>query len=334
MNSIKNILTEIWILSNEMAPYLLLGFILAGILSQLISKKIIQKHLCKENKYGSLKGVLFGIPMPICSCGVIPLASSLRNSGASKSSTTSFLTSTPQTGIDSVLITYELLGLVITFFRIITAFLSGLICGFFVGKIDTNNTYEITSDNIENENLDISYKSIIKMLNYGFITLPKNISKPLIIGIILSAIISNYIPNDFFINSSESVISMLYMLFISIPMYICSTASVPIALAFLDKGISSGAVLVFLIMGPATNFANITTLFKIIGNKETIVYLFTLSSCSIISGLLLDIFYDSSDLLINNIHQTHCVDSYFHIISTILLYIILVIGIIPKKNCK
>ena len=127
---------------------------------------------------------------------------------------------------------------------------------------------------------------------------------------------------------------MLYMLFISIPMYICSTASVPIALAFLDKGISSGAVLVFLIMGPATNFANITTLFKIIGNKETIVYLFTLSSCSIISGLLLDIFYDSSDLLINNIHQTHCVDSYFHIISTILLYIILVIGIIPKKNCK
>ena len=340
MNSIKNILIEIWILSNEMAPYLLLGFILAGILSQLISKKVIQKHLCKENKYGPLKGVLFGIPMPICSCGVIPLASSLRSSGASKSSTTSFLTSTPQTGIDSILITYELLGIVITFFRIIAAFLSGLICGFFVGKIDTNDVNdvndvnEITINNIERKNNRINHKSIIKMLYYGFITIPKNISRPLIIGIIFAAIISNYIPDNFFVNSSETFLSMLYMLFISVPMYICSTASVPLALAFLEKGISSGAVLVFLILGPATNFANITTLFKIIGNKETIVYLFTLSICALTSGLLIDLFYDYPNLQINNLNQPHCTDSYFHIICTILLYIILIIGVIPKNNCK
>lgn len=333
MNSITNIFIEIWLLSKEMAPYLLLGFILAGILSQLISKKIIKKHLCKQNKFGVLKGVLFGIPMPICSCGVIPLASALRSHGASKSSTTSFVTSTPQTGIDSALITYDLLGMVITLYRIITAFLSGLICGFVIDKF-SDKEQEIENYSEDDDKVELSFNTISKMIHYGLISLPKNISKPLIVGIILSSIISIFIPDNFFINSTGSFFSMLSILIVSMPMYICSTASVPIALAFLEKGISSGAVLVFLIIGPATNFVTITTLFKIIGKKETFVFLITLCFCAIISGLSLDFFHSSLNDFTNIQTHLHCHDNNFKLICVIFLYIILIFGIIPRNYCK
>ena len=127
MQVIINILYNFWNLSIEMAPFLLLGFLLAGLLSLFISKELIKKHLSNKSKYAVIKSVILGIPLPVCSCGVIPLAASIREKGASKGSTASFVTSTPQTGIDSIIITYDMIGMTFALIRVFVAFISGIV---------------------------------------------------------------------------------------------------------------------------------------------------------------------------------------------------------------
>ena len=290
MNLILNILKEIARVAVEMAPYLLFGFLMAGILSVLISKEYVRRHLGKRGLFGSLKAALIGVPMPICSCGVIPLAASLRKHGASRGATASFLASTPQTGVDSLLITYALLGWVFALFRAVVAFLSGIICGVAV---------ELVSSADESENIEPCEEAcctpanqdskLIRMLKYGFISLPRSISKAVVLGIIISGLISGLVPENFFADYlGDSPWSMVIMLIIGIPLYVCSSASVPIALAFIKAGISPGAALVFLIRGPATNAATLTTLWQIIGKKQLALFLITLAVCALLAGVAMN----------------------------------------------
>ena len=328
---IKIIFTQIWNLLLEMAPYLLFGFLIAGILSEIISKPFIKKHLGSKASYPELKAALFGIPMPICSCGVLPLATGLRRQGASASATTSFITSTPQTGIDSLLITYALLGWVFALFRAAVAFISGIICGLSIKLVNT------PSYDIDLEKPLIEKKSkrnkILSAFKYGFITIPKDISKPLLIGIILAAILTLFLPETIFSKYlNDPLKSMFLMIIIGLPLYVCSSASVPLAYAFIESGVPFGSALIFLIMGPATNIATFTTMFKLIGVKGSILFIFTLSITALISGLIMN--YISPEIGTVRYICNDCVNSNIYSnISGIILIIILLNGI-RLKNCK
>ncbi len=331
MELLLNILMEIWLVTVAMAPYLLFGFLIAGVLSVLISQDYVRRHLGGPGWIQSLKAALMGVPLPICSCGVIPLAASLRKHGASRGATASFLASTPQTGIDSLMITYALLGWVYAVFRAVVAFISGLVCGMAVSAVSPAE--EEAPPECADECCQPKSTPIIqRMLSYGFIVLPRNIARAMVLGIVVSGIISGLIPENFFADRmGDSVGAMFLMLLIGIPLYVCSSGSVPIALAFIKAGISPGAVLIFLITGPATNAATLTTLWKIIGRKQLLVFLITLSLCALSAGFIMN----SMDFHLDVIEYLCTSDAHtgwFEYLYTGALLVVLANGMMPEKR--
>ena len=326
MQVIINILYNFWNLSIEMAPFLLLGFLLAGLLSIFISKELIKKHLSNKSKYAVIKSVILGIPLPVCSCGVIPLAASIREKGASKGSTASFVTSTPQTGIDSIIITYDMIGMTFALIRVSVAFISGIVTGLIVDFFKNNkNDYYFS----ENEFHDFKKGKIKDGLKYAFYNLPKSLFKPLMIGILFASLISTFIKDDYFISYNSTFTEIIFISLISIPMYICSTASVPLALSFINLGISPGAVLIFLIIGPATNTITLTTLWKIIGKKETILFIGSLIINAVIFGILLNNL-KVEGIVSNCLNYCDGTHNAIDIICVVLLYIILLFPFLKK----
>ena len=285
-----NLINEIWILLNQVSPYLIFGFIIAGILSVLISQDFIESHLGKKTGILSVfKAAILGIPLPLCSCSVIPVSASLKKHGASKASISSFLLSTPQTGVDSIMVTYGLLGPIVALIRPFVALVTGLIGGTAVHYID--NIYD---DSIEEECKSHccngkKKSTLSKIINYSFITLPKDIAKPLVYGIFIASLINIFLPDNLFLTYlGDGIVPMLFMIIVGTPLYVCATASIPIALAMISKGATLGAALVFLMVGPATNTTSITTMLKILGKKSTLITLIVLISTSLLFGLLID----------------------------------------------
>ncbi|MBW1914370.1 MAG: permease [Deltaproteobacteria bacterium] len=275
---------------NEVSIYLLLGFFLAGILHILFPESIIRRHLGMDTFGSVIKATLFGIPIPICSCGVVPVATSLRNSGASKGATISFLISTPQVGADSFLITYSLLGWVFGIFRIAAALITSIAAGIMVNILagrDGNKADTPLPMSQPEPILRQRLKSILKYIEYE---LMGSIANSLIIGIIAAGLISVLIPDGFLeMQLGSSFLSMVLMLAIGIPMYVCASASTPIAASLIMKGISPGAALVFLLAGPATNAVTISTVFKILGKGSAIIYISAITLVSLCLGWLLNI---------------------------------------------
>ena len=294
MSVILSVTSDFWEVLREMAPYLLFGFFVAGILSIVISQRMVERHLGGAGFLPVVKASVFGVPLPLCSCGVIPVSASLRNRGASRGATTSFLLSTPQTGVDSVLVTFSLLGPVFAVFRPLAAFASGLLGGSLVNVVEPgNDSIEATSAE-ENHAWDTSWKShgIAKAFKYGFVTLPKDISKPLILGLILAGFISTIVPDDFFARVlGTGLVSKLIMMLVGLPVYVCATASVPVAAALIAKGVSPGAAFVFLTTGPATNAATIAMVWKLLGKRTALVYLGTVAATALVGGMVLDSFF-------------------------------------------
>ncbi|MDZ8117425.1 permease [Pontiella agarivorans] len=333
MEMLKNILNEIWLVTVEMAPYLLFGFLMAGILSQLISRDFVKRHLGGNRLMGSIKAALVGVPMPICSCGVIPFAALLRKHGASRGATASFLASTPQTGVDSLLVTYALLGWFFSVFRALAAFLSGILCGIAVEAVPASGN-DKQEEEEKTEAAEQRNHILLRMLKYGFITLPGKIAQAMLIGIIISGVISGIIPDNFFADRlGHSPFAMILMLFIGIPLYVCSSASVPIALAFIKAGLSPGAALVFLITGPATNAATLTTLWQIIGKKELTVFLITLSLCALAAGFIINFFSPALGIEEQVCHM-HESNSPLNMVWTILLLAVLIKSLLPSRSGK
>jgi uncharacterized membrane protein YraQ (UPF0718 family)/copper chaperone CopZ len=292
MNYINNFFSELLIILTEMAPYLLLGFIFAGLLHLLFPKKKVRKYMGQNNFRSILNAALLGVPLPLCSCGVIPTGISFYKHGASKASTVSFLISTPQTGVDSIFVTYSLLGLPFAIIRPIVAFVTGLFGGVVTKKIDSSSA-DIQPDSSENgdEMPKGLFPKIKEMFRYSFIEFLQDISNWLIIGLMIAALISVFVPDDFFADKiPNNFVGMLVILVIAIPVYICATASVPVAAVLMLKGLSPGAALVLLMAGPATNAATITMISKVLGKKSLIGYLGAIITGALLSGLFIDYF--------------------------------------------
>lgn len=276
-------------LLNEMSPFLLLGFLFAGILHEFIPQTVYRKSLAKGDFRSVLLAALIGVPLPLCSCGVLPTAMSLRREGVSKGATVSFLISTPQTGVDSIIATASLLGLPFAVIRPIVAFVTALLGGCMVNKFckeEEAATIEKHSDTAGNKGF---IAKCIGSLKYAFVDMLQDIGKWIVIGLVIAAAITVLVPDGFFTAYNDKpIVSMLIVLAFSIPMYLCATGSIPIAAALMLKGLSPGAALVLLMAGPATNTAAILVINKVLGKRTMILYLFTIIVSAIGFGLLID----------------------------------------------
>lgn len=327
---------EFWMLTKEMAPYLLLGFLFAGILHVYFKSKGITRYLGKNNFSSALNASVLGIPLPLCSCGVIPTGVSLYRNGASKGSALSFLISTPQTGVDSILVTYSLLGLPFAIVRPIVAFITGVFGGFFSAYAKGHNEKSMNEQTMETNTYPHRNK-LYRIFRYGFVDFLQDIVKWLFIGLILAALLSLLIPDNFFQDTIQSdLLGMLFLLLVSVPLYVCATASVPIAAVLILKGLSPGAALVFLMAGPATNIATITVLRSVFGNKTMLAYLLTITSGAILAGLAIDNFlprewftsYISSSMMHG--HEQHILPLWFMQVSGVILIGLMLFGLYQR----
>ena len=317
-----------------MAPYLLLGFLFAGILHVYFKSSGITKYMGKNNFRSIINASIFGVPLPLCSCGVIPTGVSLYRNGASKGAALSFLISTPQTGVDSILVTYSLLGLPFAVIRPIVAFITGILGG--VTNIVSGKAKNTVVANQYTETPQYNNKSkLYKILRYGFVDFLQDIVKWLFIGLLLAALLSVLIPDNFFQDKIQSdFLGMIILLLISVPLYVCATASVPIAAVLIMKGLSPGAALVFLMAGPATNIATITVLRSVFGTKTLLSYLFTIIAGAILSGLFVDNFLPREWFpkinMIGNMHEHHLLPGWLMYASSTILLLLLFNGLYQR----
>jgi uncharacterized membrane protein YraQ (UPF0718 family) len=274
----------------EMAPYLLFGFAAAGLISVFISPGQVRRHLGGHSLWPVLKAALFGVPLPLCSCSVIPVTVSLLKHGASRGAATAFLLSTPQTGVDSIIVTYGMLGPVFGIVRPLAAFIAGVLGGSAValveGKDGAGTDQACTDECCAHD----GGNRLTRAVRFAFITLPRDLAQPLLIGLLIAGVIAAVTPDDYFAGAlGTGIVPMLVMLAVGIPMYVCSTASVPIAVALMAKGLSPGAALVFLIAGSGTNAAGVAAVWKIMGARATLIYLASVAVTALLSGGVLNL---------------------------------------------
>ncbi len=312
----RNFLTATWLVLTQMGPYLIFGFLVAGILSVYIDSEWVEKHLGGRGLLPAIKAAIFGVPLPLCSCGVIPVSTGIYRHGASRSATTSFLLSTPQTGVDSILVTYALLGPVYAIFRPLVALITGVIGGGLVQLADNDNQPGNSDGAPGNDHCDCDSctdvdnpSKISRILKYGFISLPKDIGGALFVGILIAGVMAALVPPDYLGGLiGGGIVSILILMAAGVPVYVCATASVPIAAGFLHLGASPGAALAFLIAGPATNAATFTTVMKVLGKKTAVIYLGTVAASAVLGGLLLNwlmpVVADAAPQMTDHIHGT------------------------------
>lgn len=389
-------MNEILHIINEMSPYLLLGFLLAGLMHAFVPQQMYHKYLAKNNFRSVFNAALFGIPLPLCSCGVIPTAMSLRREGASKGSVVSFLIATPQTGVDSIIATYSLMGLPFAIIRPIAALVTALFGGHMVNVLDKEEVKE-DKDNTdccghhneeehcccghehhhdaEKESCCCGHEhhheetechcghhhdhseecgcgcgcerhshattfvgKLGEALEYGFVHMMEDIGKWLIIGLVVAALITVFVPDSFFaIFADNSLLSMLLVMCMAIPMYLCATGSIPIAVALMLKGLTPGAALVLLMAGPASNVASILVIRKVLGTRTQIIYLVSIILGAILFGLGIDYLLPRewfTDFLVSPMNEAHEETALFSWFCTGLLGALLLNALVIRRLFK
>jgi hypothetical protein len=302
---------ELFKIVNDSSFYLLAGFLIAGLIHEFISSKRLAQHLGGSSFKSILKAALIGAPLPLCSCGVIPAAVSLRKDGASQEATVAFLISTPETGVDSISISYALLDPLMTIIRPIAAIITSITAGMsekIFGRKDylkiapaKDNCCECEYGN-EKSKEKLPDKNLLKRLkdsfNYGFLDFFGDIVVYIMIGYVLAALISTLIPESFILANfaGKGIVPMLGMLAIGIPLYICSTSATPIAAALLLKGVSPGAALVLLLSGPATNVTTMVAVGRFLGRRSLFLYILSIMVVTLILGFGLNWVYDLINL--------------------------------------
>ncbi len=346
MEYIINFIDALVELSNAMSIYILVGLLFAGVLHEIIPDTLVTKHLGDKTILSVIKSTIFGIPLPVCSCGVIPIATSIKKSGASKGATLSFLISTPITGIDSIMATYGVFGWLFTIYRVVTSIIIAMVAGVFTNIFDkkeetikpkfspiqSGGSFGVkpTSFNLSPKNegscctVSSSKKksfSISSALRYSFITLLGDIAKPLFWGLLIGALITIAIPKNLSdILVDYSWLSYLIVITIAVPMYVCATASLPIAAGLILSGVSAGAGFVFLSAGPATNTVTIGVVRKMLGKRSLYIYLGTIILGSILFGVGLDYLFTSINIDAKSLVHLHEEYGILSTISSVILW--------------
>ncbi|MCI6336598.1 MAG: permease [Prevotella sp.] len=324
-------------LVNEMSPYLLLGFLLAGLMHAFLPGTIYSRCLAKPNMRSVILAALFGIPLPLCSCGVLPTAMSLRREGASKGATISFLIATPQTGVDSIIATFSLMGLPFAILRPIAALVTAIFGGKMVNMIE-GKEYIVCGDGYCEGHAKVSKSfagKIIEALRYAYIDMMESVGKWLVVGLVVAGLITVFVPDTYFeIFKDNSLTSMLLVLCISVPMYLCATGSIPIAVALMMKGLTPGAALVLLMAGPACSMASVLVVSKVMGKRTLIAYLFSIVIGAVAFGLATDYLLPRAWLLSHLVANDACCEDNVSLFASgcaVLLFVLLANSLIIQR---
>ena len=301
-----NLLSIFWNLVIESAPWLLVGYLLAGIIKQVIPSSWVEKQLAPPGFSSILKGALIGAPLPLCSCGVIPAALAIRKAGASKGATSSFMVATPETGVDSISFSYAVLGPIFAVVRPIGALISAIVAGVLVSAFDREDpVIEENSQSCGNCCTDSQQgasqkeslgQRFLNAVRYGYGRMIQDTAKWLVIGLVAATFITALVPQSFFLQWGDGLLAMLIMVIVGLPMYICATASTPVAASLLFAGISPGAALVFMLTGPATNIATMGVIKEQLGLRSLVAYLIGVIGTAIACGLILNELYQVLNL--------------------------------------
>ena len=327
---------------NSLSPYLLLGFTLAGLMHAFVPRAMYSRYLSGNNFRSVLAAAILGIPLPLCSCGVIPTAMSLRKDGASKGATISFLIATPQTGVDSIIATYSLMGLPFALLRPFVALVTALFGGTFANYVDRNDDKEDApaerSCCTKEEKTTFAQK-IMTAARYAYIEMMQDIGRWLVLGLVVAGMITVFVPDSFFsLFADKPLASMLMVLLFAIPMYLCATGSIPIAVALMLKGLSPGTALVLLMAGPAVNVASLLVIGKVMGRKSLFTYLFSIVGCAILFGLGIDYLLPREwfTMPLAHIHSCHgCGEvSYFNTICSVVLALLLANAFVQRYRSR
>jgi uncharacterized membrane protein YraQ (UPF0718 family) len=340
-------------LSLEAAPWLVIGLALGGLMKALIPTEFLQRHLSGAGVGSIAKATVLGAPLPLCSCGVIPAALGLREAGASKPATAAFLVSTPETGVDSITVTYALMGPFMAIVRPISALVSAMMSGLLVGTFDPEDNRKIGTSSTESSCCDANTKPVESSccetkpkpaetsccateakveesaccettseqitpvaeswmskawggIYYAFTKLLDTIVLWLAVGMLFAAASKTFIPTDFLAQWGQGIPAMLVMIAAGIPMYICATASTPVAAGLLMAGVSPGVALVLLLTGPATNISTLGIISKELGKRSMWLYLSGVVVTAIIAGLVTDALVDAFQIdVLTQVHAGH-----------------------------
>lgn len=292
---------------------LIIGLFVAGILHEFLPRDFLRRNLREPNTASVIKASAFGMPLPLCSCSVIPVGTELHRAGASKGATASFLITTPEIGIDSFALSYALLGPYFAIARAINAFLSGFIVGVLVNLLDPGETKNSSFEPLTSlesacctpKSLPISkpleQKSslIFSVIKYSFDTMLRDLAPVLVLGFILSAALSVVLPVGVFADFSLSPTQMmLAAAAVSLPIYICATSSTPLAAVLMDKGLSAGAAMVFLSTGPASNISTMLAIKKELGRVTLAIYIAGVVTISMITGWCVNLLFGTYPALL------------------------------------
>jgi uncharacterized membrane protein YraQ (UPF0718 family) len=329
-------------LLDAFAIYVLIGLFIAGVLKQIVPDDFVAKHLGKDSTRSVVKATLFGIPLPVCSCSVIPLAQGLRKEGASKGAVQSFLISTPITGVDSILATFSLFGWFFTFFRlfssIIIAISVGLVQNIFENKEDKKNTQEpmetavdsCCTSSTNNGKKSFSFKAVF---TYGYGTLMQDMAKALLIGLILGALFITFMPEEYSkVLFENQILTYIVVMLFAMPLYTCATASLPIAAALMSQGMSAGAVFIFLTAGPATSAVTMSVVYKMLGKRALIIYLSVIGLLGFLFGWGYDTFFEELSVL--KLSMEHEGSSFIESLASFIMLLLMIFHIVKQRVNK
>jgi uncharacterized membrane protein YraQ (UPF0718 family) len=335
------------------APWLLFGLIAAGLVHAWIPMQLVGRMLGGSGPGAVVRAALIGAPLPLCSCGTLPAAFSLHRSGASRASTTSFLIATPETGVDSVALSWVLLGPVLAVVRPVAAIISAITAGLLVGSTDSAtgavlesakeqscsgqsccSSSEAEASVVEKTEGDGSlWRRTLSGLHYAFTSLWDDIVLWLLGGILMAGVVVTLVPPDMLAGWGSGLMAMLLIMLISVPMYVCASASTPMAHAMLFAGVSPGTVLVFLLAGPASNLAGIMLVKRELGTRALVAYLIGVAGVSVLLGLLLDVAWSYFGLAMPvELVQAAQEEAAFSPITVLSLGLLVVMAIRPLRR--
>ena len=330
---------EIWFFVTESAPYILFGFFLAGLLKAFISKATVMKYAGTRGMKGVFLSSLIGVPLPLCSCSVLPMGAGIREQGASKSATMSFLISTPETGADSIAISYAMLDPVLTVARPVAAFFTAIVTGL------ANLIFNEDPKPADKDKNEASHSVIIdpttpllnrigKGIKYSYFSLLGDLAFAMTVGLIFAGFVSYFVPDNFLAEiPGGEFVTLLAIIGIGIPLYICATSSTPFAAALMMKGLSPGFALILLLVGPATNIATISVLLRVLGKKAVAIYLTGIIISAVTLGYALNWFYAFAGIEphVRLTAVEEFIPHWLEIASAVILCLLLIRGIYVEK---